>query len=352
MRAAWRSGSGAPKRLVRARVLDGRLESSAAPGAAAAAAHRRGGAGVGGRARATRWPSWRAAPRRSATTPGRARRERLAAELAQAEQAFAAVAGVLGAAREALAERRAVLDRLTVEREAALATVARLERRQEALAGRGGARSAGRLDALGRRGCREGRRRGGGSGGRGGGQIVAARRGGRRRARQPTPSPRPSKRRPRGRRALSARPPASAGRSRRRSITCGPPCATCRTSTPTCSTVAGEYPGTVSLAAAVACEAGYERALAAALAQLSGALAVPSGVDHWSLLGALQGGRHRPRAPRRAGQAAAARWLSRRRAADRQGHRSRGTTSCRRRSPTWSSSTTCAPCPTSSPASP
>ncbi len=52
--------------------------------------------------------------------------------------------------------------------------------------------------------------------------------------------------------------------------------------------VAGAYPGTVSLAGAISCEAGYERALAAALAQVSGALAVPRGVDHWSLLGALK----------------------------------------------------------------
>ena len=52
--------------------------------------------------------------------------------------------------------------------------------------------------------------------------------------------------------------------------------------------VAGEFPGTVSLAGSVSCEPGYERALAAALAQLSGALAVPAGVDQWSLLDALK----------------------------------------------------------------
>ena len=52
--------------------------------------------------------------------------------------------------------------------------------------------------------------------------------------------------------------------------------------------VAGEFPGTVSLAGSVTCEPGYERALAAALAQLSGALAVPEVVDHWSLLDALK----------------------------------------------------------------
>ncbi len=52
--------------------------------------------------------------------------------------------------------------------------------------------------------------------------------------------------------------------------------------------MAGAFPGTVSLAGTVSCDAGYERALAAALAQVSGALAVPAGVDHWSLLGALK----------------------------------------------------------------
>lgn len=52
--------------------------------------------------------------------------------------------------------------------------------------------------------------------------------------------------------------------------------------------VAGEFAGAVSLAAHVTCEPGYERALAAALAQIAGALAVPAAVDHWSLLGALK----------------------------------------------------------------
>ncbi len=52
--------------------------------------------------------------------------------------------------------------------------------------------------------------------------------------------------------------------------------------------VAVEFPGAVSLAGSVSCEPGYERALAAALAQLSGALAVPGGVDQWSLLAALK----------------------------------------------------------------
>jgi len=53
-------------------------------------------------------------------------------------------------------------------------------------------------------------------------------------------------------------------------------------------TVAGEYPGTAEIAGLVGCEPGYERALGAALAQLSGALAVPERVDPWALLGALK----------------------------------------------------------------
>ncbi len=53
-------------------------------------------------------------------------------------------------------------------------------------------------------------------------------------------------------------------------------------------TLAGEYPGTAEIAGLVGCEPGYERALGAALAQLSGALAVPERVDAWALFGALR----------------------------------------------------------------
>jgi chromosome segregation protein len=52
--------------------------------------------------------------------------------------------------------------------------------------------------------------------------------------------------------------------------------------------IAARYPGAIALSSAVSCAAGYERALAAALAQLSGAVAVPAGVDQWSLLDALR----------------------------------------------------------------
>jgi chromosome segregation protein len=53
--------------------------------------------------------------------------------------------------------------------------------------------------------------------------------------------------------------------------------------------IAGRYPGAIALSSAVSCAAGYEKALAAALAQLSGAVAVPAGIDQWSLLDALRG---------------------------------------------------------------
>ena len=52
--------------------------------------------------------------------------------------------------------------------------------------------------------------------------------------------------------------------------------------------VAETFRGTVRFSSAVTCPAGLERALAAALAQANGGLAVPSEVDHWSLLAALK----------------------------------------------------------------
>ena len=52
--------------------------------------------------------------------------------------------------------------------------------------------------------------------------------------------------------------------------------------------VAADFPGAVSLADSVGCDPGYERALAAALSQIPGALAVPGSVDQWSFMGALR----------------------------------------------------------------
>ena len=129
--------------------------------------------------------------------------------------------------------------------------------------------------------------------------------------------------------------------------------ATCRTWAPTCSRWPARIPARSRSPAAVSCEPGYERALAAALAQVSGALAVPRGVDHWSLLGALKSaGIGLVRLVVLAPAAATAGGLSRRRVARGQGRPGRARASWPRRWPTWSSSTTCAPCPTSSPASP
>ena len=48
------------------------------------------------------------------------------------------------------------------------------------------------------------------------------------------------------------------------------------------------YPGVVELSAALYCERGYELALAAALAQYPGTLAVSSSEDQWSVLAALR----------------------------------------------------------------
>ncbi len=52
--------------------------------------------------------------------------------------------------------------------------------------------------------------------------------------------------------------------------------------------VAERYPGVVELSAAVSCERGYELALAAALAQHPGTLAVSGGDEKWSVLEALR----------------------------------------------------------------
>ena len=178
-----------------------------------------------------------------------------------------------------------MLSRLTLERESALATAARLERRQEALAGeearltahhaallaeaekarsRGG--SCDRRDGGASRAARGDRRRGGG--GRRGGCRGTCRR---------------ATAEERHRALLAERRGLEAEVDHLRAAL-----RDLQDVGADVLEVAGAYPGTVSLAGAVSCEPGYERALAAALAQVSGALAVPRGVDHWSLLGALK----------------------------------------------------------------
>jgi chromosome segregation protein len=53
-------------------------------------------------------------------------------------------------------------------------------------------------------------------------------------------------------------------------------------------TVAQDFPGAIALSGAVVCAPGYERALAAALHQVAGALILPLEVDRWSLFTALR----------------------------------------------------------------
>ena len=122
------------RRLLRARVLDGRLESVRRLAEqrlrlldeverAAAAERGRLVAELAGRPEEHDDESW---PKEEA---------RLAAELEAAEEEHAGAAAGLEAARAGVTEQRVALDRLAVERESALATAARLDRRREALGG-------------------------------------------------------------------------------------------------------------------------------------------------------------------------------------------------------------------------
>ena len=210
---------------------------------------------------------------------------RLTGELEAAEAEHARVSAELGAARETLSRRRTALDRLAVERESALATGARLERRQEALSGEE-ARLGAQHEAL--------------------TAEVAAKAGEERDAVAVEAAARESLRAAETAAAAAAAMAADAAREvaaaedahraalvERRALEAEADhlSAALRDMEDVGREVleaAGEFPGIVSLAASVSCEPGYERALAAALAQLSGALAVPGGVDEWSLLDALK----------------------------------------------------------------
>jgi len=272
------------KRLLRARVLGGRLESGhrlaeqrsrllEEVARAAAAERERLVSELAGRPEdpeVERWPH---------------EESKLREELKTAEAAHAEVAGRLAAAREALDAQRAALSRMTLERESALSTVARLERRQEALTGEE-TRLTAQHEAL----LAEAREKAGAE------ETAAAAETTARAALRKT--------------AAAAETAAAAVTAAERTV--GEADERLRgivgerraieaevdhlraalrelqdVGTDVLD-VAGGYPGTVSLAGAVTCEAGYERALAAALAQVSGALSVPRGVDHWSLLGALK----------------------------------------------------------------
>jgi chromosome segregation protein len=122
------------KRLLRARVLDGRLESARRlteqrlrlleeVGRASSQERERLMGELAGGPEDGSEDDWPAEERRLSTAE------------AEAEAAHAEVTGRLTAARELLGERRAALSRYTLERENALTVGARLERRQEALAG-------------------------------------------------------------------------------------------------------------------------------------------------------------------------------------------------------------------------
>jgi len=272
------------RRLLRARVLDGRLESGRRLAEqrlnlldeverASRAERERLVAELAGR------------PEESAADPWPDEERRLAAELDAADADHAAVSGELGAAGEVLAERRTALDRLVVRRESALAASARLGRRREALAGEQARLSAQHVALQEEAAGKVGEERG----------LAAA-----------EATARDALAKAAAAAAAQADAAAAAGRAasaaedahraalgERRAVEAEiehlrAALRDLQDVAGDVLEVAGDYPGAVSLAANVACEPGYERALAAALAQISGALAVPGGVDHWSLLEALK----------------------------------------------------------------
>jgi chromosome segregation protein len=272
------------RQLLRARVLDGRLESGRRlteqrlrlleeMERAALAERDRLMAELGGRPEEEPADDW----------PEEERRLALAAT--EAEEAHAAVEGQVRAARELLAERRGARDRLALEREGALATAARLERRGEALAGEE-ARLARQLEALGaeRDEKAAAERRAAGAEAQAREELRTAESAARSAGDAATAAAE-------ARREAEERLRAATGERRGLEAEVDHLRAALQELQdvdPGVLEVAVGYPGAVSLAAAVSCEPGYERALAAALAQVSGALAVPAGVDHWSLLGALR----------------------------------------------------------------
>ncbi|MFA4964994.1 MAG: AAA family ATPase, partial [Thermoleophilia bacterium] len=272
------------RRLLRARVLDGRLESGRRLAEqrlrlveemerAAAAERERLVHDLAGRPEETPDEAW---PEEAG---------RLRGGLEAAEAAFAAVAGRLEAARTLLATRRTALTRHALEREEALAAVARLERRQEALAG-----EEARLGAQGESLLAEAAAKAAAEAG-----AAALEVGARARLREATAAAEAAVAAAvaAGQAAAEAEDRSGAAAAERRGLEAQveqlrAALHELQDVSEDVLAVAGEYPGTVSFAGAVSCAAGYERALAAALAQASGALAVPPGVDHWSLLGALK----------------------------------------------------------------
>ncbi len=273
------------RRLLRVRVLDGRLEAAERLAAQRLRlleeVERNGGA-----ERERLLAELAGSPESSPDRPDAGAVEtRLAAELEAAEASHAEVVGRLEGARAAVSERRAESTRLAVEREGALARAARLARRREALASEE-ARVTRQLEAL---QTEAGERRAA--------QEAAA--SGERRARATLEEAAAGARAAGAEAAAAAKAcedreeafTAAASERRGLETQLSHVEATLRELEEVADDVlevAAAYPGTVALTGVVACEPGYERALGAALAQLSGALAVPGGVDRWSLLGALK----------------------------------------------------------------
>jgi chromosome segregation protein len=271
------------RRLLRARVLEGRLE-----GAARLAAQRLRlldevvRAAEAERARLADELAGRA---EDPGPNGEDATTRVAADLAAAEATYAAAAGTLGGARAALAERRTEAAGAAVERETALAGAARLERRLHALGGER-ERLERQLAAL----DEEAERKAADDAG-----AVTRDEGARDALRRAAERARETGETAAGvQTALQAaeeRAGAAAGERAALESEVQHLEAALRDLEDVAGDVlqvAQQYPGTVALTGSLSCEAGYERALAAALAQASGALAVPADVDHWSLLGALK----------------------------------------------------------------
>ncbi|NLE22657.1 MAG: chromosome segregation protein SMC [Actinobacteria bacterium] len=272
------------RRLLRARVLDGRLESVRRLAEqrlhlldeverAAGAERERLVAELAGRPEEPGDDTWPQEERR------------LAAELEAAETEHARIAAALEAARAAVTEQRVALERLAVERESALATAARLERRREALGGEQ-ARLAAHHEAMIAEAAAKAEEE------QAAAQAAAA-------AAEALRSAEAAAAAAAARVAEATRELAAAEEAHRATVLerrglegeadhLRAALLDMEDVGAEVLEVAGEFPGTVSLAGSVSCEPGYERALAAALSQLSGALAVPGGVDQWSLLEALK----------------------------------------------------------------
>jgi chromosome segregation protein len=272
------------RRLLRARVLDGRLE-----GVRRLAEQRQRlldeveRAATAERERLIAELAGRPEERDDETWPEEERR--LAQDLEAAEAEHAGITAELEAARATMSERRAALDRLAVERESALAMAARLERRREALGGEQerltaqheamNAEVAGKADEEREAVAAEAAAKGALDAAEAAATAAAA--AVTEAARGLTAAEDAHRTTLLERRSLEAEADHLRAALLDMEDVGGE-----------VMEVAGEFPGTVSLAGNVSCEPGYERALAAALSQLSGALAVPGGVDQWSLLEALK----------------------------------------------------------------